>query len=563
MKNNRLKIGAAFLFMILISYTNLYSQINYATSFDGCNAATCSGWTISGGMSPSITSSSSSGYSPCNTSSAKSNIYDNSTYQTTTLTSGIIGVSNGTAVTFSFNGKAITYSTGAAAAADACTFQGFWSTDGTTWTPLNSVNNVSSTSCNTHTFSSFTPACGQNVYVRIVATRNSGDFWAVMDDISVTQSAIGPSGTITRNCVGLGYDAQIVVSDLDGSTGVNISIGATTYHTNVGLGTYTIPNLSGSNTVNVTDASDVCRGFSQTLAACNICLDAPALPTDECASAPLIDLSQPFVGSTNCAYTVSAGSPSACGHSINNDSWMSFIAGDTDVEIEVTVGSGASCTNGIQLAVFSGTCGSLTLVPGSCSGPGSYPDNAGTTFTWNFSGMTIGATYYVRIDGYAGDLCDYYFEPISGVVITPDNDLCADAMTLNCGDSDIASNILATNTDAPSACTGGGVNPTGKGIWYTFIGTGQEVTISTDNPGTNFNSRINVYSASVAPYCSNLNCVGGADGAGNGASYTFTTTTGTNYYVYVSGVGAAEGQFELSLDCVVVPPCNANAGTWD
>ena len=84
--------------------------------------------------------------------------------------------------------------------------------------------------------------------------------------------------------------------------------------------------------------------------------------------------------------------------------------------------------------------------------------------------MTIGETYYIRIDGYAGDLCDYYFEPVSGVVITPDNDECANAKVINCGDSDIASNILATAIDAPAGCVGGGTPS--KGIWYTFTGTG-------------------------------------------------------------------------------------------
>jgi hypothetical protein len=555
MKTSFNNILIAFLSVFIFSIS--YSQLNYSTSFDGCNATTCSGWTLTGGTSPNITSTAATGYSPCNSASAKSNIWSANT--TTTLTSGSLGVSNGTAVTFSFKGKAITYSSGNAEVAGACTFTGFWSTDGTTWTSLNSINNSASTNCNTYTFNAFTPSCNSPVYVRIVATRNSGDFWAVMDDISVTQTPIGPSGTITKTCVGdfSTYDLLVNVTNLDGASGVNISIGATTYHAHVGIGSYSITGLSGNNVVNVQDVGNSCRGFSQSFSACNVCSDAPALPSDECASAPLIDLSQPFVGSTNCSYSPSVGSPGGCG-SIENDSWMTFIAGSSDVEIEFTVGD-CSNGNGIQLSVFSGTCGSLSLIAGSCVNP----TGENTTGTWNFSGLTIGASYYIRIDGYANDLCDYYFNPISGVVITPDNDECPSAHTLTCGDSHISNNILATNTGAPSACAGGGSNPTGKGVWYTFVGTGDEMIISTYNPGTNFNTRINVYSATTLPYCSNLICQGGADSTGNGDELSFVSVLGRNYYVYVSGVGTAEGQFEIDLECVPIPPCNANAGTWD
>jgi tryptophan synthase beta subunit len=129
-------------------------------------------------------------------------------------------------------------------------------------------------------------------------------------------------------------------------------------------------------------------------------------------------------------------------------------------------------------------------------------------------------------------------------------------MVLTCGDSDIASNILATDTDAPTACSGGGT--TAEGVWYTFTGTGQEVTISTDNAGTNFDTQINIFSGT----CGSLVCVGGDDDSGTGttSTYTFTAANGTDYYIYVDGDGAAEGQFEISLSCADV--CIANPGTW-
>ncbi len=266
-------------------------------------------------------------------------------------------------------------------------------------------------------------------------------------------------------------------------------------------------------------------------------------PDDECAGAPLIDLSQPFAGSTNCSYTPSVGSPTTCGN-IENDSWMSFVAGDTDVELEFDIGD---CVNdyGVQLAIFSGSCGSLTQIVGSCVNP----TGELITGNWAFSGLTIGDTYYIRIDGYANDLCDYWFTPVSGIVVTPPNDLCENAITLTCGSTDIQSTVLATDPDKPTACTGGGT--TDKGIWYVFTGDGSSMTISTDYAGTNFDTQINIFTGT----CGAFSCVSGDDDGGTGttSSYTFTAVNGTDYYVYVDGDGVAEGQVETGLTCVASP----------
>ncbi|MFN5418149.1 MAG: T9SS type A sorting domain-containing protein [Flavobacteriia bacterium] len=141
------------------------------------------------------------------------------------------------------------------------------------------------------------------------------------------------------------------------------------------------------------------------------------IPSDECNTAALINVADPYQGSTRCTYTASAGSPStfpnSCG-SIENDSWMRFTAGSSTVVIDYEV---FNCTNGdgVQLSVFRGSCGSLTMLSGSCINYAA--DNS--TGTWTFTGLSINQTYYIRTDGYAGDLCSYSFNPVSGVVILP------------------------------------------------------------------------------------------------------------------------------------------------
>ncbi len=363
------------------------------------------------------------------------------------------------------------------------------------------------------------------------------------------------NSTITQTCAGdnLSYDLEVDITSLVEAASVDIIIGGTTEETNVGVGTYTYNGLTTGTTVSIVDNADATCVLSDFLFTCNPCI-LPNIPSDECSSAPLIDLSQPFEGSTDCSYTVGAESPAeSCGAFIDNDSWITFIAGSDEVEMEFTIGD---CSNddGIQLNVFSGTCGSLVEIPGCVNPTGEL-----TTGTWNFSGLTIGDTYYIRIDGFSGDLCDYYFEPISGVVVTPPNNACDDAIALNCGETSIASNILADAVDSPSGCSGGGTP--GDGVWYSFIGDGSEVTISTDNPATNFDTEINIFEGP----CTALTCIGGDNDGGVGmtSEYTFTTTNGTEYFIYVDGDGTAAGQFEVSLSCNSAPPCDADAGTWD
>ena len=399
---------------------------------------------------------------------------------------------------------------------------------------------------------------GQNYTLRV-------DFYDVycawgfdIDDI-VIQHDCAPTATITQNCQSdLTYDVEVQITDLNGNPSANIKSGSTTYFSGVGVGTYTITDLTLASTISVESTDNSACKVSNSFNACDIC-SLISTPTNDCASAPLIDLSQPFYGSTACSYNVNSSvEPAVCGgHGMNNDSWIKFIAAADSVSLDVTVGTCSGDNDGIQLAVFEGTCSTagLSLIPGSCSGPGSYPNNSESTFNWSFDGLTVGDEYIIRIDGYAGQLCDYYFEPIAGVAITPPNDECPDTARIECGESFTSSIILATAADAPAACSAGAP---GKGVWYVIDGQGNDITLSTDNAGTNFDTQLNVYSGS----CGSLTCVGGDDDSGTGTTseYTFTAASGTTYYIYVDGDGTAEGQFELSVSCIA---CPADAGTWD
>jgi hypothetical protein len=129
------------------------------------------------------------------------------------------------------------------------------------------------------------------------------------------------------------------------------------------------------------------------------------------------------------------------------------------------------------------------------------------------------------------------------------NDLCADAEPLACGATIVASTVGSTDVGGLDCHSGF------DGIWYSFVGDGSLVTVSTDNPATDFDSYL-----AIAESCGGV-CVASDDDGGTGVNAeiaAFQTVNGQTYYVNVSGWGAT-GNIEISLECgVVLPPAPAN-----
>jgi hypothetical protein len=414
-----------------------------------------------------------------------------------------------------------------------------------------SANNVDNGVYSAITTLSGSNSINDNYSLRFYFSANY-DYGAQFDNVLVQENC-GPVVNFTQDCSNVtDYNVSVDVTSLSGGSSVTITDGATTYHANVGIGTYNVPNLINSSTIYV--VNDLGCTSSQNFGICDPC-NSPSAPADEPCNAPSVDLSQPFYGSTACGYTVSSGGngPDAfgtgCGAAANNDSWLQFTAADDSVILDWEV---YNCTNsnGVQFAVFSGNCNNQDgMVLLECNG------QANGTGTFIVENLTIGSSYFIYIDGYGGDQCDYNWTPQGGVAITPPNDTIGNAILVECGDSDTSNNILATNVDAPASC--GGLTP-GTGVWYKYIGDGSDVTVSTDNPGTNFDTQIFVYSGAPG----SLSCIGSDNDSGTGitSEFTFTANTGTDYYIYIDGNGTSIGQIEMNISCV---SCNANAGNWN
>ncbi len=129
-----------------------------------------------------------------------------------------------------------------------------------------------------------------------------------------------------------------------------------------------------------------------------------------------------YCGNTSASYAATTDWPELttafCG-SDDNDSFLTFTASSSTVSLNVWVTSSTD-NLGIQIMIFSAaTCGSGPVTSYTCWNPfGSQTLSLNTPYNVTATGLTPGQTYYMLIDGYAGDDCNYVIAAGSGVVTT-------------------------------------------------------------------------------------------------------------------------------------------------
>jgi len=192
-------------------------------------------------------------------------------------------------------------------------------------------------------------------------------------------------------------------------------------------------------------------------------------------------------------------------------------------------------------------------------------------------GHAPGQTLLVWVRAICGDgiFSDWVSVEYTSPSEAPDNDLCADATPIACGDT-----ISGTTTDATFDDVGTcGTSNTASGVWYSFTGIDGEATISTCGTA-NFDTKLSVFTG----VCGDLTCVdGNDDGAGCSgftSELTIPTTAGVEYFILVHGFSSSTGDFDLTLTCQSLDPCDAeelpqltwtgtmdtdweNTGNWD
>ena len=142
------------------------------------------------------------------------------------------------------------------------------------------------------------------------------------------------------------------------------------------------------------------------------------------------------------------------------------------------------------------------------------------------------------------------------LIPAPANDLCSNAIEVNCGDLVAGTTDWATIDDAvaPTCDT----DVTSPGVWYMLTddsGLAGSITISMCNGATTYDSKLSVYTGDCgAPP---LTCVvGNDDTCGLQSEVTFASDGNTTFMILVHGWGGQTGNFELDIQCTPTPPPN-------
>ncbi len=348
---------------------------------------------------------------------------------------------------------------------------------------------------------------------------SSGDY----DDVWGWFIATGTSTTITYS-PDAGLDAILhlftgacstTMSSLTcsntGGNGVDETI---TYATTIGTRYRVRVQLNASN---ASMTGDICV-YSPIVAPSNdLCSGATSLP---CGTT---NLAGTTVGSTNVADPVGCGS--------NYGVWYTFVGDGQSTTISSTA------TFDHEMVISSGSCGSLTNVvcdDGALSGG---------TETHTFT-TTNGVTYFVYIAHYSTSSSTTGTFTISRTCtappVAPSNDLCSGATNLPCGTTALAgTTVNSTNTAHGTACS-----MSNYGVWYTFVGDGNNTTIDVNN---SYDIELSISYGSCGSF-TNVVCTDFPE------DHTFTTINGATYYVYVAdyssfGTSSDVGTFDITRTC--------------
>ena len=133
--------------------------------------------------------------------------------------------------------------------------------------------------------------------------------------------------------------------------------------------------------------------FAQSIPFCDP-FDTP--PADDCANACRVCLLEAYQGNTS-GYSPGAA-PGFCS-TVSNDQWLGFVAHGDTISIEATP---SSCQqgDGLELALYT----DCSLPPIACS-PGQAGD--GNQIRSLSAPLVPGQSYFLMVNGYAGDVCDF------------------------------------------------------------------------------------------------------------------------------------------------------------
>ncbi len=373
----------------------------------------------------------------------------------------------------------------------------------------------------------------------VSCTMGTGIWYSIVGDgnnivIDITNDAFDVEVAVAS---GTGCAGFANVSCTDGGTTAEsvtfASVNGTTYYIYIG-------DWSGGGTDAGTFDIAVSCVVPPTPPANDMCADAVAAPVNTDLACGMV-VNGTIEAATDSGTDTPPEDNTICGGTEDDDVWFSFVATNTQHQIDLTNVTGS--TTDLYHSVWEGSCGALTNI--ICSDP-----NSSTVV-----GLTVGATYYVRVYSWTAttgqdsvfDLC------IGTPPPPPPGDECGDAIPYP---GDVTAGTCVTDFDFTIFSDNGNPSPTcdfgGDAVaWFSW--TAPIITAAGDPLDLNFDDgdgQTNDCDIGVEFYetdCTTTasNCLGNASGLVTGL------VQGTDYVIlaYDDSTPAAACDFCLSIAC--------------
>jgi hypothetical protein len=213
------------------------------------------------------------------------------------------------------------------------------------------------------------------------------------------------------------------------------------------------------------------------------------------------------------------------------------------------------------LAIYSGTCGSLTEI--ACNddadlGAGEFRSVVTAT------GLTAGTTYLVQIAGWSASDTGSITVDLTCAVSLPPGDECSDAIPLAC-DSDFTFDNTGYSLDAMDplfSCGYSGPSAGAGSAWFTFVATDTSARLHTNASTGSGDTLLAVYNGTCGAF-TEIAC---SEDEGTGFLSELCVSplmVGTTYYVQVASFSNFSlGDITLTIQCPCpAPPANDTCAT--
>jgi uncharacterized repeat protein (TIGR01451 family) len=224
------------------------------------------------------------------------------------------------------------------------------------------------------------------------------------------------------------------------------------------------------------------------------------------------------------------------------EAWLNVAVPDfsTEIVVSLNVSDVNGCVGFFTFPIWADTCIIGCMDPVACNyDPLVNMDNGLCDYSCN--GCTDENAWNYNPDATVND----------GSCIYPgDGSTCDNPTVLQCGNGVYsAMTVGVTNDNAASDALACGGPSSGGQRWYIYEAAfSSEITVSTINALTNFDTYLKVYTGE----CGNLNCVVQNDdvpGTGLQSQVIFDAVAGVTYLIRVGGFASSQGTFGLTFEC--------------